>query len=92
LGEVSVKPHIISKPEAGYTEEARRNRVSGRIVVDVVLCRTGKVTDLHVVKGLPHGLNEEALKAARRIKFEPGEKDGETVSVKIRVMYGFDIY
>jgi protein TonB len=92
LADVSVKPHIISKPEPGYTEEARRNHVSGRVMVEVVLCSTGKVTDIVVIKGLSHGLNEEAIKAARRIRFEPGVKDGKTVSVKIRLMYGFEIF
>jgi protein TonB len=92
LADVSVKPHIISKPEPGYTEEARRKHVSGRITVEVVLCSTGKVTDVVVIEGLPHGLNEKAIEAARRIKFEPGVKDGEPVSVKVRVLYGFEIY
>jgi protein TonB len=92
LAEATVKPRILSKPEPGYTEEARRSRVSGRVVVEAVLCATGKVADVEVVRGLPAGLSEEAVKAARRIRFEPGLKDGETVSVRIRVVYGFDLH
>jgi TonB family protein len=92
LAEVTVKPRILSKPEPGYTEEARRRGVSGRVVVEAVLCTTGKVTDVEVVRGLPAGLSEEAVRAARRIRFEPGTKDGEAVSVRIRVVYGFDLH
>ena len=92
LQQVSAKPRIISKPEPRYTEAARRNKVSGRVLVEAVLCKTGKVTDVTVIKGLPHGLNESAMRAARGIRFEPGELDGEAVSVRIRLVYGFDIY
>ena len=92
LAEVTVKPHIVAKPEPQYTEEARRRRVSGKVVVEAVLCASGRVTDIEVVKGLPHGLSESAVRAARAIQFEPGTKDGEAVSVRIRLVYGFDIY
>jgi protein TonB len=92
MSEVEVKPHIRSKPNPGYTEEARRNGVSGRVVVSAVLCRTGEVGDVEVIEGLPHGLSEEAIKAARRIKFEPGRKDDERVNVRVRVIYNFELY
>jgi TonB family protein len=92
MSEVGVKPRIRSKPNPGYTEEARRKGVSGRVVVSAVLCRTGEVGDVEVVEGLPHGLSEEAVKAARRIKFEPARKDDERVSVRVRVLYDFEVY
>ena len=92
MSEVDVKPRIRSKPNPGYTEEARRKGVAGRVVISVVLCRTGEVGDPEVVEGLPHGLSEEAIKAARRIKFEPARKDDERVSVRVRVLYHFNLY
>ena len=92
MREVSVKPRILAKPEPRYTEEARRNRVSGRVVVEAVLCTTGKVTDIKVLRGLPSGLSESAMRAARGIRFEPGENDGVAVSVRVRVEYGFETY
>lgn len=90
--EVTVKPRITAKPNPVYTEEARRNGVSGRVVLGLVLCKTGSITDVEVIKGLPQGLSEQAVKAARRIKFEPGRKDDEPVSVKVRVLYDFQTY
>ncbi|HEX8294571.1 MAG TPA: energy transducer TonB [Pyrinomonadaceae bacterium] len=92
MSEVDVKPRIRSKPNPGYTEEARRKGVAGRVVLSVVLCKTGEVGDAEVVEGLPHGLSEEAIKAARRIRFEPARKDDERVSVRVRVLYHFNLY
>ena len=92
MSEVDVKPHIRSKPNPRYTEEARRKGVSGRVVLSVVLCRTGEVGDPEVIEGLPHGLSEEAIKAARRIKFEPARKDDERVNVRVRVLYDFQTF
>jgi TonB family protein len=62
------------------------------VVVEAVLCTTGKVTDVEVIRGLPAGLSEQATRAARRIRFEPGQKDGEAVSVRIRLVYGFNLH
>ena len=92
LSEVDVKPRIRSKPNPRYTEEARRRGVSGRVVVAAVLCATGEVGDVEVVEGLPAGLFEEAVKAARRIKFEPARKDDERVAVRVRVLYDFMVF
>jgi TonB family protein len=78
--------------EPGYTEKARAHGVRGRVVLTAVLCRTGKVTDIKVVKGLPDGLTEEAVKSTRGIKFEPAEKDGEAVSQFLTRECNFNIY
>ena len=92
MSEVDVKARIRSKPNPRYTEEARRRDVSGRVVLSVVLCRTGEVGDPEVIEGLPAGLSEEAIKAARRIKFEPARKDDERVNVRVSVVYHFNLY
>jgi TonB family protein len=90
--EVDVKPVIRSKPNPGYTREARGMKVSGRVMVTAVLCGTGEVGDVEVIEGLPEGLSEEAIKAARRIKFEPARKDDERVAVRVRLLYHFYIF
>ena len=90
--ELEYKPRIRSKPDPRYTDKARRSGVSGRVIVRAVLCKTGEVTDVELVEGLPDGLSEAAVKAARRIKFEPGRKDDERVSVKVLVEYYFRVY
>jgi TonB family protein len=90
--EVTRRAKITYIREPGYTEKARSNGVRGRVVLTAVLCRTGKVTDIKVVKGLPDGLTEEAVESTRGIKFEPAEKDGEAVSQSITRECNFSIY
>ena len=80
---------ILSKPDAGYTEEARRNNVRGQVVLRVLFAATGHVTQISVVKGLPHGLTERAIAAARLITFEPAELDGKKVDYPLTVVYNF---
>ncbi len=88
--EVSRRAKIVSIPEPLFSEEARANYVSGRVVVNGVLCRTGQVTDIQVVRSLPYGMTGNALQAARRIKFVPAAKDGENVSQYFQIEYGFN--
>lgn len=89
---VDQKPKILSKPKPGYTEEARRNKTQGVVIIRMVLTAKGTVEQLRVVRGLPDGLSEKGLEAARQIKFQPAVKDGKPVSVSILVEYSFDIY
>jgi TonB family protein len=83
------KLRILSKPDAGYTEEARRNNVSGQVVLRVLFAETGQVTRIRVVSGLPFGLTERAIDAARQIEFEPAELDGKKVAYPLSVVYNF---
>lgn len=83
------KLRIISKPDAGYTDEARRNNVRGQVVLRVLFGETGQVNRISVVKGLPHGLTERAIAAARLIEFEPAELDGKKVDYPLTVVYVF---
>lgn len=65
------KAEITSMPVPEYTEEARRNGVSGTVTLEVGLTSWGETKVHRVVSGLPHGLTENAIKAAREIKFKP---------------------
>jgi protein TonB len=91
-GEVTVKAIIISKPEPGFTEEARKNNVTGVVRLRVMLHASGLVTNISVVRGLPDGLSEKAAAAARAISFRPAQKDGRTVSQWALLEYNFNIY
>jgi TonB family protein len=90
--EVTRKAVITSKPEPGFTEEARKNNVTGLVKLRLVLSSSGSVTNISVVKGLPDGLTEKAIAAARQIRFNPAQKDGRTVSQWITIEYNFNIY
>jgi len=90
--EVTRKAIITYKPEPGFTEDARKNNVTGVVRLRAILHASGSVSDVSVVKGLPDGLTEKAISAARQIRFTPAEKDGHAVSQYIVLEYNFNIY
>ena len=90
--EVTRKAVITVKPEPGFTEEARKNNVTGTVRLRAVLAASGSVQGISVVKGLPDGLTEKAIAAAKQIRFTPAEKDGRAVSQYVLLEYNFNIY
>jgi TonB family protein len=72
-----VPAEILSKPTPAYTDEARRMRVEGEVLLEVVLEASGRVRVLKVVRGLGHGLDESAVRAAEQISFKPALRDGQ---------------
>jgi TonB family protein len=90
--EVDTKVRLLSKPEPSYTEEARNKGVEGTVVLKAVFRSSGKITDIRVVQGLPYGLTERAISAARKIKFIPPTKEGQFVSMWIQLEYNFHLY
>jgi TonB family protein len=90
--EVNSKARVLSKPEPQYTEDARKNQVTGTVVLRAVFTSGGQVTGIKAVSGLPYGLTERAIAAARQIKFVPATKDGRPVSMYIQLEYNFNLY
>ncbi len=90
--EVTSKARLISKPEPQYTEDARKNQIVGTVVLKVVFASSGAVTNIRTVSGLPYGLTERAIAAARNIKFVPATKDGHQVSMWMQLEYNFNLY
>lgn len=89
---VDTRMKILSKPGPIYTESARVNQVQGVVTLRAVFSASGQVTNISVLKGLPNGLSEQAIAAARQIKFIPAMKDGRAVSVSMVVEYNFNLY
>ena len=91
--EVTVRAVVRARPEPGMPVEARRAVVEGTVKLRIILGADGKVRDeMDVLESLPFGVTEEAIKAARRIEFEPARKDGRPVSQYVTVMYHFNLY
>lgn len=88
--EVDQKARVLSKPEPQYTEEARKNQISGTVVLRAVFTSSGEVTNITARAGLPYGLTERAIAAAKQIKFVPATKDGRPVSMYIQLEYNFN--
>ena len=70
---------ITSKPNPVYTEEARRLKIEGEVLLKVNFTVSGKVEVLWVVRGLGHGLDEAAVRAAEGMRFKPAMRDGKPV-------------
>lgn len=85
-------PKILAKPEAEYTEEARRHKVTGAVILRIMFAETGQITQIRVLSGLPYGLTERAIAAARQIKFVPAELKGKQVDYPVRVVYTFELF
>jgi TonB family protein len=83
-GAVTRRVRIIRYPDIQLTPEARAHAVHGRIIANAVMCRTGRVTDIKIVEGLPYGMNERAVQAIAAMKFTPAEKDWHTISQRMR--------
>jgi TonB family protein len=70
---------ILSKPRPAYTEEARRSQIEGEVLLEVIFGASGEARIVPVVRGLGHGLDENAAAAARAIRFHPAQRGGQPV-------------
>jgi TonB family protein len=83
---------LLVKKRAQYTQQARQKGTTGRIVLRVTFAASGSIEKISVIEGLPNGLTEQAVRAARMIRFLPEQKDGVPVTVTRAVEYSFMIY
>ena len=67
---------ITFKPRPVYTDEGRQLKIEGEVLLDVVFSSNGQVRIVKVVRGLGHGLDESAVRAAEKIQFKPALRDG----------------
>jgi bla regulator protein blaR1 len=86
-----LKPTITYKEKASYSEDALKNGLEGRVILDVVFAADGSLKDPKVFSGLPDGLTERAVEAAKKIKFEPATRDGKPVSVRGKLEFEFNL-
>lgn len=90
--ETDEKAQILRKPPPGFPREARRHITRGYVILRAILAADETVKHIEVITGLPNGLSESAIAAARQIKFKPARKDGKPVSVWVEVEYQFQVF
>ena len=88
---VDQKPVRLRAPTPRYTEAARANKIQGTVTMRVLVGADGEVKQVRVVRGLPHGLTEQAIEAARQAKFKPAMKDGKPVPHWVLIEMDFNI-
>jgi len=74
-------PVAVSRVQPVYTEVARKAHIEGTVIIETIIDRNGNVTDARVLRGLPLGLDQAALDAMKRWKFQPGRFNGQPVPV-----------
>jgi TonB family protein len=91
-GNKNLKPTIKYVDRAKYTDEARQAGVKGKAILRVEFAADGQLKHVLVLQGLSHGLTQEVVRAARKMKFIPAMKDGQAISVISNIEFDFSLY
>jgi len=82
-------PTVLYRIEPNYSEEARRARYQGSVILSAIVRKDGTIQILKVVRGLGLGLDENAVEALRQWRFTPGTRSGEPVDVALNIEINF---
>jgi TonB family protein len=85
-------PAIVRSVNAEFSDDARRNRIQGIVLVSLLVNEEGIPIDLSVTKGMGHGLDEKALEAVSQYRFRPAMRDGVPIESRITVEVNFRLY
>lgn len=87
------EPQVLVAPEAEFSDEARRAKYQGVVVISMIVDAQGHPQNPRVIRPLGMGLDEKALEAVRKYKFRPALRDGRTpVPVVISIEVNFRLY
>jgi TonB family protein len=89
VGDNVREPRLKDAPSPSYTDDARAMRLEGQVRLRALVDQTGRVFHIEIVEPLGLGLDERAVQAVRRWKFDPGTRDGEPVPVFVDVYVNF---
>ena len=90
-GDALSPPRLVELAEAEVPEAAQEARIEGGVVLEIEVAADGTVTDARVVEGLGHGLDEAAVAAIRRSRFEPARRGETAIPARIRFRYVFEL-
>jgi TonB family protein len=85
-------PRALSTPDPEYSEEARKAKYQGTVVLWLIVDQSGRPQQVRVARSLGMGLDQKAIEAVKQWKFEPAMKDGRPVAVQINVEVNFRLY
>ena len=85
-------PRALATPDPEYSEEARRAKHQGVVLLWLIVDSNGRPRDIRVSRSLGMGLDQKAVEAVKNWKFEPAMKDGHPVPVQINVEVNFRLY
>lgn len=82
-------PSVLYKVDPEYSEEARKAKYSGTVLISLIVDPQGKAQNIRVVRSLGLGLDEKAMEAVAKWKFKPGMKNGQAVAVQATIEVNF---
>jgi protein TonB len=91
-GGEATAPRVIAEVKPKYTNEALFRRIQGTVVLQAVITRDGRASQIQIIRSLDsEGLDQEAIDALAQWRFEPGRVAGKPVDVLVTVMLDFSI-
>jgi len=85
-------PVVLFAPEPEFSEEARKAKVAGNVLVYLQVDANGRPQHVRVLRGIGLGLDEKAMEAVRQYKFKPAMESGHAVPVEMNVEVNFQIF
>ena len=86
-------PHAIHFSNPEYSDEARKKKIQGVVLLSTLVNEQGEPTDIRIEKSLGYGLDENAMRAVSQYRFEPArDRDGKPVAIRIRIEVNFWLY
>ena len=82
-------PRLLHKVEPTYSDEAREAKIEGIVILSVEVREDGKPHNIRVIDGLGHGLDENAMEAIEKWRFEPAQREGKAVRTTARIQVKF---
>jgi protein TonB len=85
-------PELIFKVDPEFSEEARKAKFAGIVLVNLVVDQNGNPQNVHVLRGVGMGLDQKAVAAVKQYKFKPAKEAGKPVAVELNVEVNFQIF
>jgi TonB family protein len=92
IGGPVTPPRVVESAMPDYTDEARTEKIKGSVLLRLWVDPDGSPSHVHVVRGLGAGLDEKAVAAVERYKFQPAMEDGKPVTVAINIEVNFQMF
>jgi len=90
-GNVSA-PVVLKQAEPEFSEQARKAKVNGNVLVHLIVDERGLPQDIKVVRGIGMGLDENAVEAVKKYRFKPAMREGIPVKVEMNIQINFQIF
>src|SRR5579883_3239073 len=85
------QPTLIYLVDPEYSEEARKARYEGVVILEAIVRRDGGIDTIRLVRSLGFGLDQSAIEAVKKWRFRPGTKNGSAVDVPLRIEVSFNL-